>query len=60
VRRPRRSVFPPKKDASISVIYKCRRVGGEIAGPSRQTPPFPAPLFRLFYQVEIRVLNSFG
>ncbi len=34
MRRPRRSAFPPNKDTSISVIYKCRGVGGEIGGPS--------------------------
>jgi hypothetical protein len=38
--RLRRSIFPPNKDTSLSVIYECRRVVGEIAGPSRHTPPF--------------------
>ena len=41
VRWPHRSVFPPNKDTSISFIYECRRVSGEIVGPSRQIPPFP-------------------
>jgi hypothetical protein len=54
VLRPRRSAFPPNKDPGISVIYKYRGVGDEIGGPSRQMQPLAAPLFRLFYQVEIR------
>jgi hypothetical protein len=37
----RRLMFPPNKGNSISVTYEYRWVGGEIAGPSRQTPLFP-------------------
>jgi len=61
VRWPHRSVFPPNKDTSISFIYECRRVSGEIAGPSRQMPPFPdTPCSACFIRSRSGILNSFS